>query len=53
VKLFTPNAIPWDELAFSAVHETLRLFCDDVKKGEFPFRIIDIKPQQKRSNNIG
>ena len=48
VKLFTP-----DELAFSAVHETLRLFSDDVKKAEFPFRILDIEPQQNRSNDIG
>jgi len=53
VKLFTPDAILWDKLAFSAVHETLKFFCDDAKRAEFPFRIIDIKPQQKKSNNIG
>jgi ADP-ribose pyrophosphatase YjhB (NUDIX family) len=47
VKLFTPDAIPWDELAFSAVRETLRWYCEDVKKGEFPFRILDIQPQQE------
>lgn len=52
VKLFTPEAIPWDELAFSSVYETLRCFCDDVTKGAFPFRILDIKPQQNRSSNI-
>jgi len=45
VKLFTPEAIPWDDLAFSSVYETLRLFCDDVTKGAFPFRILDIKPR--------
>ncbi len=53
VKLFTPDEIPWDELAFSAVHETLRFFCEDLKKGEFPFRILDINPQQKGSNDTG
>jgi ADP-ribose pyrophosphatase YjhB (NUDIX family) len=53
VKLFSPEAIPWDELAFSAVHDTLRFFCDDVKKSAFPFRILDIKPQHHQSNDIG
>ena len=47
VKLFTADEIPWDDLAFSAVHETLRFFCDDVKKAAFPFRVLDITPQQK------
>jgi ADP-ribose pyrophosphatase YjhB (NUDIX family) len=42
VKLFTPDKIPWDELAFSAVHEALKLFHEDLKKAEFPFRIVDI-----------
>ena len=53
VKLFTTDEIPWKDLAFSAVHETLRLFCEDLKKAEFPFRILDIKPQEKGSNDIG
>ncbi len=49
VKLFNPADIPWDELAFSAVHETLKFFCEDLKKAEFPFRIIDINPHEKGS----
>ena len=53
VKLFTPDEIPWDNLAFSAVHETLRFFCEDLKNAEFPFRILDIKPQQKGANDLG
>jgi ADP-ribose pyrophosphatase YjhB (NUDIX family) len=52
VKLFTPDEIPWDNLAFSAVHETLRFFCEDLKNAEFPFRILDIKPQQKGANGL-
>jgi len=36
-------------LAFSAVHETLKFFCEDLKKAEFPFRIIDINPHEKGS----
>lgn len=47
VQLFSPDLIPWGELAFSAVHETLKLFCDDIRKSEFPFRVLDIKPQQR------
>jgi hypothetical protein len=52
VKLSTPDEIPWNDLAFSAVHETLKLYCHDYKKAEFPFRIIDIKPRQKGLNGI-
>lgn len=58
VKLFNPAEIPWDELAFSAVHETLKFFCEDLKTAEFPFRIIDINPHdngaiscEKKRNN--
>ncbi len=51
VKLFTPEEIPWDQLAFSAVHETLRHFCEDVKKAEFPFRMLDIEPQKKKTGD--
>jgi ADP-ribose pyrophosphatase YjhB (NUDIX family) len=47
VKLFTPEEIPWDQLAFSSVQETLKCFCADRQKAEFPFRIIDIEPQKK------
>jgi ADP-ribose pyrophosphatase YjhB (NUDIX family) len=29
VALFEPSHIPWDQLAFRNVHETLRLFCEN------------------------
>jgi ADP-ribose pyrophosphatase YjhB (NUDIX family) len=29
VELFAPTEIPWDQLAFRNVHETLRLFCEN------------------------
>lgn len=48
VKLFDPNDIPWDGLAFSAVSESLRCFCEDLKTGVFPFRILDLPPPIKR-----
>ncbi len=44
VKLFSPAEIPWDKLAFSAIHETLRRYCKDLQRGEFPFRVVDISP---------
>jgi ADP-ribose pyrophosphatase YjhB (NUDIX family) len=44
VKLFSPAEIPWDELAFSAIHETLKCYCKDLQKAEFPFRILAIDP---------
>ncbi len=46
VRLFTLAEIPWDQLAFSAVHATLRWFCEDWRKAIFPFRIIDIDPEK-------
>lgn len=42
VKLFAPEEIPWDDLAFAAVYETLRFFYDDLKKGDFPFQILEL-----------
>lgn len=47
VRLFAPDEIPWDEVAFSAVQETLRFFCEDMKKADFPFRILDIGLQKQ------
>lgn len=42
VALFAPEEIPWDNLAFTAVCETLRLFCNDLATGNFPFRILEL-----------
>ena len=44
VKLFSPAEIPSDELAFSAIYETLGCYCRDLQKAEFPFRVLDISP---------
>ena len=45
VKLYGPDAIPWSELAFPGIHETLRLYCGDLVTGEFPFRTVDVAQQ--------
>ena len=38
VRLFREAEIPWDEIAFPVVGETLRLFFADAGRGEFPLR---------------
>ncbi|MGD2119274.1 MAG: NUDIX hydrolase [Chromatiales bacterium] len=42
VALFEEADIPWDELAFPVVTETLRLFFADRRQGEFRHRVGDI-----------
>ena len=39
VKLFNETDIPWDEIAFGVVVDTLKEFFEDRKKGLFPVRI--------------
>lgn len=43
VRLFTEAEIPWDELAFTVIHETLRHFFEDRKNNLFPFSIQGIE----------
>ena len=38
VDLFREEEIPWQEIAFPVVRETLKLFFSDVKDGGFPLR---------------
>lgn len=41
-KLFTEEEIPWEELAFRTVRETLRLFFADRRRGQFDVHCADI-----------
>lgn len=43
VKLFSEEEIPWDELAFRTVHDTLRHFFSDRLLGGFVARIGEIR----------
>jgi ADP-ribose pyrophosphatase YjhB (NUDIX family) len=43
VKLFSEEEIPWDDLAFRTVHDTLRHFFSDRKLGGFVARIGEIR----------
>lgn len=42
VDLFSEEKIPWDDLAFPMVRESLKLFFQDRREGTFPHRMIDI-----------
>jgi hypothetical protein len=44
VKLCTEAEIPWDQIAFRVIAETLRTYFRDRKAGSFPFSIGDIGP---------
>ena len=43
VGLFAEDEIPWDEIAFSAVHESLRFYFQDWASGEFKTRVGTIE----------
>ena len=41
-RLFTEASIPWDEIAFTTVRETLQRYCSDRQSGRFQVHDIDI-----------
>lgn len=43
--LFTEAEIPWDELSFPVVKETLHEFFDDRRRGDFPVRASGLDPR--------
>jgi ADP-ribose pyrophosphatase YjhB (NUDIX family) len=42
VRLFSVEEIPWDELAFSTIRETLKLYLADLESGELKIHCGDI-----------
>ena len=42
VKLFTGEEIPWEQLAFPIVRDTLKFYLEDRKTGDFPVRVRDV-----------
>lgn len=46
-ELFEEHEIPWDDLAFEVMRKTLELYYHDVKKGEFPQRMLDITQHRR------
>jgi len=48
VRLFRPDEIPWDRLAFRAIAATLRCYESDLAAGEFKFHVGEIgQPDSK------
>lgn len=47
--LYTRDKIPWDEIAFPVVYETLQEYFSDVDQGHFPVRVSAIERHYKRS----
>ena len=41
-RLFAESEIPWDEIAFKTVHETLKCYFADRRAGAFRVHVIDI-----------
>ena len=41
-KLFTEAEIPWDEIAFKTVRETLKLYFENRRNGRFDFHVMDL-----------
>ena len=41
-RLFTESEIPWDEIAFRTVKETLERYFDDRRQGRFGTHVIDV-----------
>ena len=42
VGLFHESEIPWDDLAFETVRQSLNFFFEDRKRGHFPNRVINL-----------
>ena len=47
VGLFAQQEIPWDDLAFGTVRQTLTFFFEDRTRGRFPLRAGTIVPEQQ------
>jgi ADP-ribose pyrophosphatase YjhB (NUDIX family) len=41
-RLFTEAEIPWDDIAFRTVQETLKRYFEDRRKGQFGVHVMDI-----------
>jgi ADP-ribose pyrophosphatase YjhB (NUDIX family) len=46
-ELYREDEIPWDEIAFPVVRETLREYFADAVSGHFPVRVSAIEPRKR------
>ena len=47
VKLFQPDDLPWDDMAFPVIRKALELYHHDLKEMRFPFREVNIPASEK------
>lgn len=50
VKLFAEQDMPWDEIAFASVRQTLQLFFAERQNGVFGFHMGDIHPAENQKS---
>ena len=48
VGLFSIDTIPWQDLAFTVVHDVLQRYRQDQQNKQFPFRVLDIYQPESR-----
>ena len=55
VGLFDEKSIPWDEIAFEVIRQTLEHYFSDRKRGRFPVKLVflEFPPEQRRLDNSG
>lgn len=46
---YTEDEVPWDDIAFPVVHETLKAFFADSPKQDFPIRVSAIEYRPRRA----
>ncbi|MBL4711810.1 MAG: NUDIX domain-containing protein, partial [Gammaproteobacteria bacterium] len=52
VALVTEDEIPWQNIAFHVIHETLKLYYKDKKRGKFTTHYGDIIKQSEESYSV-
>ena len=56
VELFEESEIPWDEIAFPVISESLKLYFENRKQNHYPVRMIDIirheEPESRLEINV-
>lgn len=46
VRLIKEEDVPWEEMAFPVIRETLQCYFDDRKRGRFEFLNLELKPER-------
>lgn len=51
-QLFSEDEVPWDEISFPVIHETLTLYFADRRRGEFGVHLGDIWRDERRRLHV-